>query len=444
MNIRVGIGYKFILGFITVVATAAFAPWFINRVEMAEWMREPISMLTAILIGLVLGSLFTRWLTRDFHHLAAIANEISHGDLTQREVVIKKTFQDETIELAEALDKMLKGLKALVGHIKETSTRLAETSGGLHGVASTGYNTAEEIARGTSKIFEGALEQANNVEEASRVIKEMAQSAGEVARSEMDTANWTSRTTANVKKGTATATSAIEKMETVFKQIEASRDTIIGLEDRVNHIPKILDVITHISRQTDLLALNATIEASKAGEYGRGFALVAEEVRRLADNTNRSIDDVAIVVKDIKGEMERVADSSREVTSFIKEGREDIRHIREFLEEIDTFTAEVTGKVNTILALTQGQREGAETTVKAVEEIDRIAKASVAVTEEVDNLVDNHRMAMKDVMGSSERLSGLSKELNRVVAGFKLEREERSEGGLPPSETTPLFEKGGI
>jgi len=428
MKIRVKIGYKFILGFITVVATAAFAPWFINKVEMTEWLREPLSMLAAILIGLVLGSLFTRWFTRDFHHLATIANEISHGDLTQREVVIKKALQDETIELAEALDKMLKGLKALVGHIKETSTRLAETSEGLNGVASAGYNTVEEIARGTSKIFEGALEQANNVEEVSRVIKEMAQSAGEVARSEMDTANWTSRTIANVKKGTATATSTIEKMETVFKQIEASRDTIMRLEDRVNHIPKILDVITHISRQTDLLALNATIEASKAGEYGRGFALVAEEVRRLADNTNRSIDDVAIIVKDIKGEMERVVGSSREVTSFIKEGREDIRHIREFLEEINTFTTEVTGKVNTILALTQGQRKGAETTVKAVEEIDRIAKASVAVTEEVDNLVENHRASMKDVMSSSERLSELSKELNRVVAGFKLEREYDIQG----------------
>lgn len=424
MNIRVGIGYKFILGFITVVATATFAPWFINRVEMTEWLREPISMLTAILIGLILGSLFTKVFTRDFHQLTTVANEISHGDLTQREVVIKKTFQDETIELAEALDKMLKGLKTLVGHIKETSTRLAESAEGLSGVASSGYNTAEEIAKGTSKIFEGALEQANNVEEASRVIKGMAQSSDEVATTARDTANSTYRTIATVKKGTATATSAIEKMETIFKHIDASRDTILRLEDRINHIPKILDVITHISRQTDLLALNATIEASKAGEYGRGFALVAEEVRRLADNTNRSIDDVAIIVKDIKEEAERVGNSSKEVTSFVKEGREDIRRIRGVMEEINTFTTEVTGKVNTILALTQKQREGAETTVKVVEEIDHIAKTSVAVTEEVDNLVDNHRASMKDVMGSSERLSELSKELNRVVAGFKIEREE--------------------
>jgi methyl-accepting chemotaxis protein len=244
--------------------------------------------------------------------------------------------------------------------------------------------------------------------------------ADETAQKVSDTANSSAKANSMVLRGANIATSAIEKMENIFKGIESTRDLTITLEDKINNIPRILDAITHISRQTDILALNATIEASKAGEHGRGFALVAEEVRRLADNTKRSVEDIAQIVRNIKAEMDRVISSVSDGVSFIKEGREDIRKVRDMLGDITTFTAEVAGKASDIMAFTQKQKEKSRSTVELVEEVAHIAKKHVSITEEVDNSVEQNNKSMESALTASEKLSRLSTELQTVVSRFKL------------------------
>src|SRR3989337_3062204 len=120
MKIRVQIGYKFIIGFIMVVSTAAFAPRFVNALDIAEWMKEPLSFLIAILIGLILGSILTRTITKGFRQLTTIANDISSGDLTRPDNIGMngKILEDESTELAAALNVMLKNHKAFVNQLK--------------------------------------------------------------------------------------------------------------------------------------------------------------------------------------------------------------------------------------------------------------------------------------------------------------------------------------
>lgn len=426
MKIKIQIGYKFIIGFLIVVVTAASAPRIVDAMDVVEWLKEPLSFLIAITIGLMLGWFFSRSLTKDFRELTSVANDISGGDLTRPDGigVDGKIVQDESTELALALNTMLKNLKGLVNHIKDAASNMLETAETLNELVKRGYKTTEDVSKGTSKIFEGALEQAGHIENASKAVQEMAKLSDDVSIKATDMAAVASQTRSMVQKGVMTSTSALRKMESILQGVDAAKDMVVSLEEKINNIPKILDVITHISRQTDLLALNATIEASKAGEHGRGFAIVAEEVRRFADNTKSSVEDVSFIIKGVKEEVERVVNSAAESATFTQEGREDINKIKGALDEISAFTSDVADKAGLILALTHKQKEGAETTANLMEQIANIAKESVSVTEDVDAVVDNHRHAVAEAFESAKKMSELSNELRLVVARFKLEQGE--------------------
>src|SRR3990172_3409535 len=439
MKIKVQIGNKFIVAFFIVVVVAAFAPNIVESMSVVEWMKQPISFLIAMVIGLTLGSIFSRSLTKDFRQLTSIANDIGSGDLTRPNGidVNGKILEDESTELGLALNMMLKNLKGLVKHIKDAAANLLEAAELLNRLVKKGYKTTEDISIGTSKIFEGALEQASHVENASKAISGMAQLSDDVSGKATDMAAVASQTKFRVQKSVATSTSALKKMESILQSVDFTKDMIISLEEKINNIPKILDVITHISRQTDLLALNATIEASKAGEHGRGFAIVAEEVRRFSDSTNRSVEDVALIIRDIKAEVERLVNSAAESTAFTQGGREDINKVREALDEITAFTSEVADKTGSIFALAQKQKEGAESAAKLMEQVAGIARENLSTSEDVDKIVDDHRGSMEEVVISAKKLSGLSEDLDKVVARFRI---KQSDAILPQQDDAEKLE----
>ena len=420
---RISVGNKFILGFIAVVAAAAFIPGIIGRFNVVEWLRQPLSFLAAILIGLVLGSFFTRSFTRRFGLLSGMAQKISRGDLAGADDVKEDTrlFEDEMADLEAALSLMAMNLKGLVERISETVANLADAQDAFNSVVTKGHETSKEVLSGASSIFDGALRQANHIGEVSSAVKAMAGLADDVAQKVTESANASQKVNSMVQRGATAATSAMEKMETIFKGIENTESAAIRLKEKLNDIPKILDVITHISRQTDLLALNATIEASKAGENGRGFALVAEEVRRFADNTNNSVEDVAFIVKDLRLEVERAVSSASEGASNLKGGRDDLRKIREILVDITNYTSDVAEKSTMILGLTHRQKEKVERSVETIEQVAGIAGQNLKTTEKVEETVEAHVASINDTMAASEKLSELSGELKAVVARFNLD-----------------------
>ncbi|HHL39314.1 MAG TPA: methyl-accepting chemotaxis protein [Deltaproteobacteria bacterium] len=430
MAIRVPLGYKFILGFIAVVATAAFVPAVVAKTGMAEWLKPTVSFLSAILIGLIVGHLFTRAFTRDFNHLTAMARKISHGELgtATNGHFDSKVLRDETSDLAESIDAMASELREIVLHVKKTAQELAEAHETFNGVVARGHETAREIVAGTSKIFDGALEQSHHVDTASKKVEEMAALAEDVSVKVTDAARSLQKVNAIVVKGVAASGSVIEKIESIFGGIEKTEAAAKRLEDKLNDIPRILDVITHISRQTDLLALNATIEASKAGEHGRGFAMVAEEVRRFADNTNRSVDDVSRIVKELRIEVERVVSTAAGGATFLKYGRDDTRKIRDILENINDYSTDVAERAGLVLGVTERQKEMARESVEKMRMVADIAQDNLTGTERVEGLVEKHGAIMEETLKASAELSALSRSLTELVARFKVEAADYGEG----------------
>lgn len=418
---RITLGYKFIFGFLAVVASVAFVPGLVEGTAVPEWLKLPITVLTAMLIGLILGSIFTRSFTKRFANLTKITKQISLGDLNFAGDYATKRglFTDEVTDLEESLLVVVKNLRTLVTHLKDTIGKLADAQKSLDSIISKGHESSGEVVAGTGRIFDGALQQARCMEESSNAVSEVKNLANDVAEKVTDAANASQKVNSMVQRGANTSTGAIEKMENVFTGIEKTELAAERLREKLGDIPKILDVITHVSRQTDLLALNATIEASKAGEHGRGFALVAEEVRRLADNTNRSVDNVSRIVQDIFSEVEKVVSTANEGASNVKEGRDDLRKIRDIFSEITEYTASVVEKANNILSLTQRQKEMSEKTVLTIEEVANITRQNLSSTELMDKAVERHGTAIGDTLTASKNLSELAEELKTVASGFK-------------------------
>lgn len=423
MKLKVPIGYKLIFSYIVVIFVAFFSPKLVAYIDIPDWLREPVSFLLTLVVGLYLGHLITNSFRKHFALLTGMAQKISQGDLTNSGLLKRKSklFPDEADDLEEALKTMFGSLRDLVAHIKDTATDLAEAQQTLNVIVTKGHESSQEVISGSAKIFDGALEQAHYVENTSKTLKEMAELSDNVANKVTDTTNASQKVNSMVHRGANTATSAIEKMETIFKGIEKTESAATRLNDKLNDIPRILDVIVHISRQTDLLALNATIEASKAGEHGKGFAMVAEEVRRFADNTNRSVEDVSRIVKDLRVDVEHVVNSASEGTAFLKEGRNDIRMIRDILGEITNFTSDVAEKASLILNLTHKQKDLTENSVKTIEQVAQIARDNLSTTELVDNAVERHGAAIEQTMKSSGKLLELSEELKNVITTFTID-----------------------
>ncbi|MBI5234141.1 MAG: methyl-accepting chemotaxis protein [Deltaproteobacteria bacterium] len=423
MKFKVPIGYKFIAGFIVVVASAAFVPKVIAGLDLPEWLREPVSFLTAIVVGLTIGSLFTRGFTRRFNHLAYMAQKISQGDLTNslRLKTNSEVIADETTDLAEALNLMLDNLKELVGRIIGTVDRLAEFEAAFKNIADKGDETSRAVISKAGRIYSGTVEQASRMEEATGTIKKMYELADSVAVKVQETASASQRVNTMVQRGVNTAGYAIEKIENIFRGIEKTEAATTHLKERLNDIGKVLDVIIHVSRQTDLLALNATIEASKAGEYAKGFALVAEEIRRLSDNTNKSVEDVGLIVRDLRAEIERVVSASAEGTFFVKDGRDDIRKIRDILGDISEYTSRVAEEAAMVIGLTEKQKDKARSTVSSIEGVSAIGRENLSAAGDASATAETHRTAVEETLSAARRLSELSSDLKAVVSGFKID-----------------------
>ncbi len=429
---RVELGYKFIFGFIVVVAVVAFTPVAINRIISDEWLWEPLSFLIAITIGLILATIVSRGLTKRFRQISDLANSIGVGDLTGTIDLSKgKVFFDETSDLAFSLNQMQLNLKELITHIKNASHDIIDASTDMENLLKRVDKTSSEIKTSMDKISREAHNQVKHLEESAEIIKGMTDAADEVSSKAEEMVSSASEAHRTVKHGAFTSNITIEKLRRVFEEIDRSREMVLSLDEKIKYIPKILDVINHVSRETDQLAISAAMEASKAGEQGDGFAIVAEKVRKCADDTSKSSDEVALVVNEVKEEMEKVVLAFKDSTENIREGRQDVLGIQENLENTLSYVEKVKEKSEEIADISEEQRKGAQRTIAVSNEVSKIVDNNLITTGKVYEAIDPHRNSVEEVSSSLKKLLDLSQELEWVVMKFKIDDEMVNEDKEP-------------
>ncbi len=423
---RIPIGYKFIIGFVVVVAAVAFSPQLVGPLGYSPEISSILGYVVALTIGLILGWLFSKGFTANFGRLTDSAESISRGDLTRDVTVRPSRIPDESHELAGLINLMLQNLRELVRHIKRTSGQLTESAREINSTALEINASTEEVAQAIEQISRGAETQAGLVEKGSKTIREMAVSIELVSARARETAKAARETSLTAQNGGALANDSLERMKEFFEQQEQIGRQFDSFNSKLQKVGKVADCIGDIARQTNLLALNASIEAARAGEYGKGFAVVAEEVRKLADGSSQSAADISDMIGTLREESRHVLEVIVESSRSIKEGKKNIDVTASAFQEILKTVLDTERKASSIADLSMMQKEGSARMVTAVDEIARLADDNAASTEQVSAATEEQLAAMQDMALATKELTQLADELMTVVERFQVDHEQRA------------------
>ena len=416
----VPIGYKFILGIVVVVAAVAFSPAVVKSLEYSPEMTNIFAYVVALTTGLLLGWILTKKLSRNIGVITSSMEEISDGDLS-RDIELKtKLFPDETTAIAGSINTMAENLRGLVNRIRSASGHVAESAKTLSSTTLEVNATTEEIAKALEQISHGAEVQAEMSGRGSTLIHELAVSVELVAKRAKESSQSARDTTATAQQGTDLAKQTMELMKEFLNTVEQTGQQFSELNGKLQQVGKIADLIVEIARQTNMLALNASIEAVRAGEYGKGFTVVAEEVRKLADGTSRSASEIIDLVSLIKEDSVRVRDTFASSSRQINDGKKKINSTAEVFQSIVQTVMEAERKANSIADLSSMQSEGAQKVVKAIDEIAKVAEDNAAATEQVSTATEEQSAAMQEMAAASRELAQLSSELLKAVERFRL------------------------
>ncbi len=421
---RIQIGYKFILGFMLVVATVAFSPEGVRLLGYSEEVTKVLTYVVALTIGLILGWIFSRTFTRNISHLTESTECISRGDLTRNVAIGTSRFPDETYDIGSSINLMVGNLRELVRQIREIAEKVSISAKTLSYSSQEINATGGEVARAMEQISRGAEKQAEMAGNSAKIIHDMAISIELVAKRAREASSTARETSRTAQRGGEHAGDSLERMKTILENVEVAGRQFIEFNVKLQRVGKIADFIGEIARQTNMLALNASIEAARAGEYGKGFAVVADEVRKLADGTGKSAEDIIELIHVIREESRQVQESILESSRHIGEGRKNIDTTAASFREIVQTVLETERKTNSIADLSQIQTDDAGKMVQAVDEFAKMAEDNATATEEVSSATEEQTAAMKEMTRAAQELAGLSEDLMHSVERFSISNGE--------------------
>lgn len=376
------------------------------------------SMITSILIGGVLVFFISRVISRNLNRVVEVSNKIAAGDLAVE--MIDYVGNDEIGRSASAINTMSTNLRNIIEEITQISEHLDQRSLSLTQTAEVVMTGSEQVATTTEELSSGSEMQANNASNLS-VSMEAFTSKVQDINAFGNQINDSSHTVLEVTgTGGQLMTESVKQMAMIDQIVQESVYKVKGLDTQSHEISKLVSVIKGIADQTNLLALNAAIEAARAGEHGLGFAIVADEVRALAEQVARSVTEITTIVENIQNESTEVVNSLQGGYEEVEKGTEKIKSTGETFVEINQAMEQMVANIQTVTDNLSSMSTDSQAMSASIEEIASITEEAAAGIEQTSASSEETSRSMGEVSNSAIELLKLSEKLNDLIRQFNL------------------------
>ena len=377
-----------------------------------------ILTIVSILLSVLIAILISRRIVKPIRLVMKRLSLIAGGNLGQKPMQTDR--KDETAQLMAATNEMGDDLRTILVKVTESAGIVSSYSEAL-------TQTANEVRRGTEQISitmeelaSGLETQTNSTARLSETITDFNERV-EKANRHGESIKLKSRNVIDMtNEGTEMMDSSVAQMGIIDQTVQHSIQKVNSLNHKTQEITHLVDVIKNIANQTNLLALNAAIEAARAGEHGKGFAVVADEVRKLAEEVAKSVMDISGIVVNIQEEFDSVADSLQSGYQDFENGTNQVRVTGEKFYEIRSSVIEMTDNLLEITSALSEIKNGSRSIEISIQEVAAISEESSAGIEETTASSEEVSSSMETIAGNSEELAKLAENLNVLVQKFKL------------------------
>lgn len=375
--------------------------------------------IAALAIGLFVAFLISGLIARPVKMLAEQVRSIASGDMTVS--VLQVRTRDEIGTLVRDFNRMTDNLKTMIGQLLQSSTQVSDTSVELRKSAGQTGEAAKQIAVAIQEVASGSERQSEITSDANMSALEIRRGMDHIAQSVDSVVKNSADASTKAEEGNRILQATAVQMQTINEKASETEEAVHILSGKAKEIHAMLELVTNVSKSINILGLNAGIEATRAGMQGKGFIVIAEEIRKLADQTAKAVHEIKNLVEDIDLYNAKAVNAIEESVGAVKDGLEKVQSASEAFDGISRSIADMSGRTEEVSAVVQQVNAGSHMLASSMTQIMEFSRETAASSEEVTASVQEQTVWMTEVSSAAGKLSDMASALRDSIRKFKLE-----------------------